>query len=134
MDATRRSFLKGILTIAVVASGAMPAFSGVPKIVGDGVHDDWAGLQALFDGEPFSVEGQDFIAAGGRISGGVFSISRELVATNASGFLIRGNKFICAEDFIGNSAITFGAGNGWVVSNNFFDMRGKANAFRLIAC
>lgn len=59
MDLTRRSFLRGALAIAAVSVVPIAAqeASTFPVIVGDGVHDDTAGIQAAFDGMPFVCEG-----------------------------------------------------------------------------
>lgn len=83
MNLSRRSFLGGAL--ALVAATALPAdaFAQGPLIVGDGVHDDTAGLQALLDGQPFRVAGSGYpmqLLNDGRavISGGNFAISDTL--------------------------------------------------------
>lgn len=58
IDMNRRSFLRGSLCVAgasvVVAKGIIP---NVPRIVGDGIHDDTEGIQAALNGEPFLCDG-----------------------------------------------------------------------------
>jgi hypothetical protein len=56
---SRRSFLKGALTLVAASVVAKPiaVLAQYPRIVGDGVHDDTDGLQAAFDGEPFECDG-----------------------------------------------------------------------------
>lgn len=52
----RRKFLGGML--AVSAAAIVPlTIETYPRIVGDGVHDDTAGLQAAFNGQPFIADG-----------------------------------------------------------------------------
>jgi hypothetical protein len=82
LDVSRRSFLGGALALTVVAALPVKAFATVPTIYGDGVHDDWAGLQAMFDGEPFLVDGEGFepqrVHGSALLRGGAFKISRTL--------------------------------------------------------
>ena len=53
-DLSRRSFLRGVLTVTAGAVlPAMPAFAAIPVLHGDGFTDDTEALQALFDGRPF---------------------------------------------------------------------------------
>lgn len=54
----RRTFLRGLLTVAAVSIAPIDALTAsVPSIVGDGVHDDTAGIQAAINGRPFSADG-----------------------------------------------------------------------------
>lgn len=80
-DQSRRSFLKGLLTVAAVSVAAPAALlnNDIPRIVGDGLHDDTLGLQAALDGKPFICEGQ-MVFGGDRveITGGRFRISKTL--------------------------------------------------------
>jgi len=48
-----------------------------PEIVGDGTHDDTAGIQALLDGKPYQDSGDFIKSVGGKIyvSGGRFRVS-----------------------------------------------------------
>lgn len=83
MDVTRRSFLRGALALtAVTIAPALPVEASVPRIVGDGVHDDWAGLQAAIDGRPFECEGLVMQSPKViEINGGRFSISKTLTVS-----------------------------------------------------
>ena len=57
VDVSRRLFLGGALALAGAAVLAeTEALASVPRIVGDGVHDDTAGLQALLNGAPVRIE------------------------------------------------------------------------------
>lgn len=54
----RRTFLRGLLTVAAVSIAPIDNLSvGLPKIVGDGIHDDTAGILAAINGKPFSADG-----------------------------------------------------------------------------
>jgi hypothetical protein len=55
----RRSFLKGALSVvaATVVLAKLPKDFALPQIIGDGLHDDTAGLQAALNGEPFLCDG-----------------------------------------------------------------------------
>lgn len=66
-DVSRRSFLRGALTVAAaslvpVSAAKALGLDDVPTLWGDGVHDDTEGLQALIDGKPFEIAGSGFIA------------------------------------------------------------------------
>lgn len=58
MNTDRRSFLKGLLTVAAVAVLPKPALAGYPILHGDGIHDDTAALQAMIDGKKVIIDGQ----------------------------------------------------------------------------
>lgn len=84
---SRRLFLGGALALAATPVIArtlsfIPA-PPPPKIVADGVFDDWAGLQALVRGEPFEVEAEDLIAIEGLLGRGLFRVSQPLVLERA---------------------------------------------------
>lgn len=59
MDLSRRSFLRGALAApAVVAAASLMPVRAIerlliPRLWGDGVHDDTAALQAVLDGRPY---------------------------------------------------------------------------------
>ena len=81
-EITRRSFFGGALSISAVAMlPALALVDEIPEIYGDMVHDDTEGLQALFDGRPFKVNGDGFQASCDGIAilmGGTFLVSRTL--------------------------------------------------------
>jgi hypothetical protein len=56
-DLSRRSFLGGILAVgaATTVVAAIP-LDLTPRIWADGIHDDYAGLQAALNGKPFVCE------------------------------------------------------------------------------
>jgi hypothetical protein len=62
LDVSRRSFLRGALTVAAVAvvSPKLSLVSPHPYLVlyGDGVEDDAPALNAMLSGKPFVVEGK----------------------------------------------------------------------------
>lgn len=79
-DLSRRSFLRGAMTVAAatIVSVAL-ADAGIPRIVGDGIHDDTLGLQAALDGKPFIADDFVFSSADGVvIENGHFAISDTL--------------------------------------------------------
>lgn len=61
-DLSRRAFLGGALALTAAVAVPIPAFAretlALPVVYGDGVHDDTAGLQALFDGKPVIMQGE----------------------------------------------------------------------------
>jgi hypothetical protein len=80
MDISRRFFLRGALAVSAVS--VLPSFdvlsAQIPTIVGDGIHDDADGLNALFAGKPFrcdlsGIKVQDGFA---QLNNGVFFISK----------------------------------------------------------
>jgi hypothetical protein len=78
----RRSFLKCTAAVGAVAALA-PVLSALPRVVGDGVHNDWPGLQAALDGKPFiDVSGLVNITCDGEktmhLGAGTFRISETL--------------------------------------------------------
>lgn len=68
---TRRGLIAGLASLVaapalVRAESLMPiSVLPLPHIVGDGVHDDWAGIQALLNGEPYTVADGCGIQRGG---------------------------------------------------------------------
>jgi hypothetical protein len=54
MQLSRRSFLGGVLALSA-ATLVVPRLP-LPRIVGDGIHDDAPGLNALLCGDPVSIE------------------------------------------------------------------------------
>lgn len=92
----RRWFLGGAMALVATPALAklMPlATLPIPLIKGDGLHDDWEGLQALLSGTPFTVDGEDLIAQAGLIARGRFKISRGLTMSRG-GFVLDGNTFL----------------------------------------
>ena len=68
LSVSRRSFLRGALAVAACATVSHLQLPGpIPKIIGDGKHDDGPGLNALFAGKPVSIEGEGVQRQGGRI-------------------------------------------------------------------
>lgn len=98
MDVSRRSFLGGILALTAVAVAPKVMAEPLPRIVGDGVHDDTAGLQALFDGRPFTadprygvqwVEVEDAL----RLTGGRFRLTETVKIVGRKHFVIEECRF-----------------------------------------
>lgn len=99
IETSRRSFLRGALIVAaasVLPAQAIAFVAPVPVIVGDGIHDDWAGLQAAFDGNPFRCE-KDFVRVGAHdaihVDGGHFYISDTLLVKDRAVVWITRNTF-----------------------------------------
>lgn len=82
INLSRRSFLGGALSVAVIASvpAGISASPEIPRIYGNGRHDDAPGLQALIDGKPFICENDIVFSAGNDvyIVGGYFLLSKDL--------------------------------------------------------
>lgn len=112
---SRRGFLIGMAAVGAVASLPFDAVAGIPVIVGDGVHDDTAALQALLDGKDVIKDG--FLltrpAGGGVIlRDGVFRttdalrITRNDTLVERCKFLIEGRKGIQVEGVVENLQLT----------------------------
>jgi hypothetical protein len=98
MDVSRRSFLGGILALTAVAVAPKVMAEPLPRIVGDGVHDDTAGLQALFDGNPFTADpryGVQWVELedGLRLTGGKFRLTETVRIVGRKHFVIEGCRF-----------------------------------------
>lgn len=97
----RRSFLRGAIALSAVAVAPPSlAFDNAPIVYGDGVHDDWAGLQAMFDGKPFRVDNEVVVAGDGVVSGGDFVLSRTLTISGDN-ILVTDSRFT-ARDWQGD--------------------------------
>lgn len=99
MNLSRRSFLGGALALmaAPVVAKYIPI---LPRLVGDGHHDDTAGLNALFAGEPVDIvrdvarvfDESPFGSV--RLIGGIFRITGPVSIVNRSDFEIAESVFI----------------------------------------
>lgn len=99
----RRSFLKGVLSLGLVAALPTPILVlARPTIWADGIHDDAPGLNAMLAGEPFDVasEAEGLVAAEGEIRNGIFLISRTIVST-ADHFRMSGCRIIAMPELKG---------------------------------
>jgi hypothetical protein len=110
MNISRRAFLGGAIILAAATAVPVEAFSALaprPRIVGDGVHDDTAGLQALFDGEPVLIEGRVVTARDGMISlrGSIHKISRPLALDRPS-IEIDELRLVRSEHFTGSCILS----------------------------
>lgn len=118
----RRSFLKGALTlIAVSALPVMALAANIPEIVGDGRHDDTAGLNALFAGKPVIVAREHIIATSSHLKGGCYRISGPLEVQGAS--TIEHATFVTAPDYDGQFIRFRGGGEHTVSHCNFVRQR-----------
>jgi hypothetical protein len=129
MDVSRRSFLGGILALTAVAVAPKVMAEPLPRIVGDGVHDDTAGLQALFDGRPFTadprygvqwVEVEDAL----RLTGGHFRLTNTLRIVDREYYIIDGGLFDHWGE--GNLLELVGCKNG-LIKNCTFQVRNSLN-------
>lgn len=95
MQMSRRFFLGGVLALAatpVIVRVVSPLLiAPKPIIWGDGIHDDWEGLQALLNGQEFEVKEGAFVASAGLIRNGRFRITNALDL--GGDFQIEGCKF-----------------------------------------
>jgi len=103
VNLNRRSFLGGALALAVTPVLA-PLAASLPVIYGDLKHDDWAGLQAMMDGQSFRIEDEDVRASEGALQYGMFTLSRKLVIRR-NDFRMDQCYFASREDFEGSSLI-----------------------------
>ncbi|WP_404927159.1 hypothetical protein [Mesorhizobium sp. ORM16] len=128
MDVSRRSFLRGALAIAAVAI-AQPtlALASLPTIYGDGVRDDSDGLQALFDGRPFRVDGVVVKAESGAIEGGLFAI-RKAVVVRADNISIKDCTFLAMRGFTDPYLMLFEGASSCCIYRSHFDGRNIQDA------
>lgn len=99
MDLNRRSFLRGVLAVTAVSITPTPLIAAdVPQIVGNGIHDDTAGIQAAIDGQPFVCEGQ-LIAGTKEISlgAGTYRVSKTLRVVGRDRIRFTGAHFLVAH-------------------------------------
>jgi hypothetical protein len=124
MDISRRSFLRGSLTVAAIAV-IQPtiALADVPTIYGDGIHDDASGLQALIDDQPFRVDGSVVQASRGVIRGGEFAIGKTLNIRHGN-ILIDHCHFVSLPGFEGAEMIYINQSDGvHCITNCVFNSR-----------
>ena len=100
MDINRRSFLRGFVAVTAVATIAPAALFdlGLPRIVGDGIHDDTLGLQAALDRKPFTCAA-DLV----RVDEGGILISRGLFRVSDTLHVRQGHTSITDSTFIYDS-------------------------------
>lgn len=90
IDTTRRSFLRG--AVAAVAVSPVAFAKPLPVLVGDGIHDDTAALQAFVDGESFIAVTPE-MASGLVLQNGRFRITAPIrLGPKASGLLWRSTE------------------------------------------
>ena len=97
MDINRRSFLRGFVAVTAVATIAPAALAdlGLPRIVGDGIHDDTLGLQAALDRKPFTCAANLV-----RVDEGGILISRGLFRVSDTLHVRQSHTFITDSTFI----------------------------------
>lgn len=106
VDISRRLFLGGAIAVVAAAVVSRPA-DAVPRIVGDGVHDDAAGLNALFNGMPVQIDNECVQAMDGVIalSAGHFLIGSPITVTRRRDIIVSGGFFEARGDFTGRGVI-----------------------------
>lgn len=70
MNLSRRSFLDGVIAVEPVDA------PDAPTVVGDGIHDDADGIEAMFSGQPVRINGETVIVHEGEFDECLFFISR----------------------------------------------------------
>lgn len=115
--ASRRSFLGGVLALTAAATIPLASAGAAPLIVGDGIHDDTAGLQALFDGKPFRIAGEGiaYRLRDGEafFSGGTFRVSKTLhLRPGSPRITVHSITLRCADAFDGGPMLMFHEGSG----------------------
>lgn len=79
MEVSRRGLFKfGAAAVLSAAIAPVVVAEPAPILWGDGEHDDTVALQALLDGKPVRVAGEDIIASSGRLDGGFYLVSAPL--------------------------------------------------------
>lgn len=80
VEVVRRGFLFGVAGSATLFAVPKLIVSRIPVVYGDGVHDDWEGLQSLMFGKPVRLLSGDTFAPGRapKVSGGKFLLSDTL--------------------------------------------------------
>lgn len=68
----RRAFLDGVISVEPVEADDAPA------VVGDGIHDDAAGVEAMFSGQPVCIDGETVIVHAGTFRECEFFVSRPI--------------------------------------------------------
>jgi hypothetical protein len=100
MNITRRYFLNGV--IAVTAGQLIKPSFARPRIYGNAMDDDTAGLNAFFAGEPFLVDDTSLILGEGHLIGGKFKISDRLILYDRA--RINGSCFTLIGKLVGRDA------------------------------
>jgi hypothetical protein len=106
MKTTRREFLGG--AIALTGALAVPgvALASIPKLYGDGVHDDAPALNALLAGEPVDADGAIAIREGGSVhlkNGATYAIGSTLVVGSNRNLYGNGATLLCLPGHTGSS-------------------------------
>ena len=107
MDLSRRGFLRGLAGAAAVAVLApvveLVARETLPRIVGDGIHDDTAGLQAAIDGKPFASDVVKVIDRDGWrtvvLGSDEYRISKALELADTRNLIIDGGTLVTDADY-----------------------------------
>jgi hypothetical protein len=128
MQLSRRSVLFGLIAAPIVVRPGllMPVRVDVPWIVGDGVHDDAPGLQALIDGGRYKVS-RSFVGHASRvdgavrINGGRFLLSKGL---DVRGEFNMKHSYLIGAD-TADYALMFHEKPTGCVRANFFDFMGS---------
>ncbi|MCZ3377440.1 twin-arginine translocation signal domain-containing protein [Rhizobium sp. AG207R] len=113
METTRRSFLRGLLTItaAAVVLDGLPLgqkVASAPVLYADGIHDDSDALEAMFDGRPFRVDGANVIAHDGILANAYLSVSRPI--RPKGDFTIMNCYIVQRPEFKGEAMMILGTG------------------------
>lgn len=139
MTMNRRSFLRGLLvatgTAMVVSPVDLLAGPALPRIVGDGIHDDTVGLQAALDGKPFEADGLVVRSADRvHINGGVYRITNTLTIPPTTKSIIQDAELDAQALSGGKPALHYkGNGHGNTLSNII--IRGVSSAnMAVFAC
>ena len=84
MEIGRRNFLRGALSLVALSVTPVVALAApdLPRIVGDGIHDDSAGFNAAINGKPFICDGCVVVADGDtvRLGAGTFRMASPITA------------------------------------------------------
>jgi hypothetical protein len=119
----RRGFMFG--AGAVLFADPKLLRSRIPVIHGDGVHDDWEGLQSLILGKPVKTATGDTFAPGDRpsITGGDYLISRTLEVPNGRVFGMSHARITGSTNFKGYTLLQLNGNAGGLLSDLVLDAR-----------
>lgn len=125
---TRRTLLRGLLTVAAATVIPLPAGLIAPRIVGDGIHDDWAGLQAAIEGKPFLCDGQAIIGPESvLLNGGTYRLTHSLRLGSGQRCTFGGNPDALPTLIIDHSEPMFEVANKADLALNNFRVLPGAN-------
>lgn len=143
MDMNRRSFLRGALAVSALSiAPAIASAPAVPKIVGDGIYDDTAGLEAALNRLPFECEGHVIADQGGLhfSNGAIFRTSRAVLVKKQEEIFVTGTVNILRDHgdhalaFEGFDRAYFDTVNIHTTERGLAELKDDAAAIMMLSC